>query len=44
MEINKHKRGFNVLDIQSNSYIKKLAEFFKDKNIIHPPAKVISKN
>jgi len=34
-----HKRGFNVLDIQSGVFIKKLAEFFKDKNIIRTPTK-----
>lgn len=40
IELNKHKRGYNVFDIQSSVLIKKLAEFFKDKNIVQPPTKV----
>ena len=40
VDLNLHKRGFNVFDIQSGVFIQKLAEFFKDKNIIRTPSKV----
>ena len=40
VDLNLHKRGFNVFDIQSGQFIQALAEFFKDKNIIRTPSKV----
>ena len=37
IELNLKKTGFTVLDAQSNELINKLAEFFKEKNIIKMP-------
>jgi hypothetical protein len=37
VDINKNRKGWNVLDVQSNQFIKKLAEFFKEKNLIKLP-------
>lgn len=37
IEINKNKKGITVLDVNSNTFIKTLAEFFKEKNVIKLP-------
>ncbi len=37
VEINKNRKGWNVLDVPANTFIKKVAEFFKEKNLIKVP-------
>jgi small subunit ribosomal protein S19e len=37
ININRNRKGWNVLDCPSNTFIKRLAEFFKEKNIIKLP-------
>jgi hypothetical protein len=37
VEINKNRKGWNVLDVQANIFINKVAEFFKEKNLIKVP-------
>merc|ERR1711990_409222 len=39
VEVNK-KKGGNVLDVHSQSFIKKLAEFFKEKDLLKVPKKM----
>ena len=34
VEINKSKKGTTVLDVPANTFIKELASFFKEKNVI----------
>ena len=36
VEINKSKKGTTVLDVPANTFIKELASFFKEKNVIKP--------
>lgn len=37
MEINKRRKGTTVLDVQSGNFIRRLAEFFKEKDLIKVP-------
>jgi len=38
IQINEHKKGVNVFDVPSNTFIRKLAEHFKEKNLIKLPS------
>jgi hypothetical protein len=37
VEINKNRKGWNVFDVPSHAFIKKVSEFFKEKNLIKLP-------
>ena len=37
IQINEHKKGVNVFDVPSSSFIRRLAEHFKEKNLIKLP-------
>ncbi len=37
VQINQNRKGWNVLDVPSNQFIKKVGEFFKEKNLIKLP-------
>ncbi len=41
IEINKNRKGWNVLDVPANTYIKRVGEFFKEKNLIKLPKVII---
>ena len=38
LPLNKHKKGVNVFDVPSQKFNKKLAEYYKEKNLIKVPA------
>ena len=38
IQINEHKKGVNVFDVPTNTFITKLAEHFKEKNLIKLPS------